>query len=332
MPDAAKRLPDESFDDYFVRLFETKHETGLNCEEIADLLNAESPDGIHYGECNWRKKFKDFQRGRMYERNRIERGVARRILCVSDLHVPFQKPIETFRDYANGVVDDLVINGDICDFGAISKFPKVYRSSPIEEMIKARQYMIELIEYVRPKRVYITYGNHDARFQAYLAKSLDSDILELMPETELDLICNDGFHHYSAELRTNVWYEPLVDVFDGICEINYVGNWYTQVGKALFCHPMAFKGGPMKTSQDAVVFFRNAGFIFDTLVMAHTHRTGNYTIGDTIMYEEGACCDTSKMRYADGKLTLGQKEGFLYLCQDANGAVMREQSKLVYLN
>ncbi len=333
MQDVTKRLPDETFDDYFVRLFETKHETGLNCEQIAELLNAEAPDGIRYGECNWRKKYKDFTKGRIYERNKLERGVHDRILCISDLHVPYQKPVETFRDFANGVIDVLVVNGDICDFGAISKFPKVYRSSPMEEMISARQYLIELIEYIRPKRVVFTYGNHDARFQNYLAKSLDSDILELMPQTELDLICNDGFHHYSAQLRTNVWYEPLTEVFEesGI-QIEYTGNWYTLIGKALFCHPLAFKGSIMKTSETALNFFRNEGFVFDALVMAHTHRTGNYVIGNTIMYEQGACCDTSKMRYADGKLTLGQREGFLYLCLDKDGNVMREQSKLVYLN
>lgn len=333
MPADVKRLPDESFDDFFVRLFETKHETGLNCEQIAELLNAESPDGVQYGECNWRKKFKDFQRGRMYERNKLECGVATRILCLSDLHVPFQKPIETFREYANGVVDVLVINGDVCDFAAISKFPKVYRGSPIQEIVHARQYLIELIEYIHPKRVLITYGNHDARFQNYLAKSLDSDILELMPQTELDLIVNDGFHHYSSELRTNVWYDPLVDVFDeSDIKVEYTGNWYAQIGGVIFCHPLAFSGSIMKTSEKAVWFFRNEGMIFEALVMAHTHRTGNYVIGNTIMYEQGACCETSKMSYSDGKLTLGQREGFLYLCLDRDGHVMREQSKLVYLN
>lgn len=333
MQDNTKRFQDEAFDDYFVRLFEHKAEYGLNCEQIADLLNAESPTGIQYGESKWRKAYKDFSRGRLYERNLIERGVRTRVLCISDLHVPFQKPIETFADYAGGRVDVLVLNGDICDFGAISKFPKVYRSSPLAEMVMARQYMIDLIAYIHPKRVIITYGNHDARFQQYLAKSLDSDLVQLMPKTELDLICNNGFHHYNAEWRTNVWYEPLTDVFadEGI-SIEYQNNWYAQIGKVLFCHPLTFKGTPMKTSQDAVTFFRNEGMVFDALVMGHTHRTGNYVIGNTIMYEEGACCDTSKMRYTDGKLTLGQREGFLYLCLDRDGSVMREQSKLVYLN
>ncbi len=333
MQDKMKRLPDESFDDYFVRLFERKDEYGLNCEQIAALLNAESPSGVICGESKWRKSWKDFNRGRMYERGKAERGVTTRILCLSDLHVPFQKPIESFSEYAHGVVDILVINGDVCDFGAISKFPKVYRSSPMQEMVEARQYLIDLIEYIHPKRVVITYGNHDARFQQYLAKSLDSDIISLMPNTELDLICDDGFHQYNAEWRTNVWYEPLTEVFEdeGI-KIEYTKNWYTQIGGTIFCHPLTFNGGIMKTAEKAVTFFRNEGMIFTGLVMGHTHRTGDYTLGNTIMYEQGACCDTGKMRYSNGKLTLGQREGYLYLCLDANGNVMREQSKIIHLN
>lgn len=328
-----KRLPDEPFDDYFVRLFENKTALGLTCEEIADLLNAENPSGAKYGESRWRKMFKAFNRGRIYERNLNERGVHTRVLCVSDMHVPFQKPVETFADYAHGVVDVLVINGDVCDFSAISKFQKAYRSSPFDEMVQARKYLIDLIEYIRPKRVIITYGNHDARFQQYLASRIDTDILELMPKTELDLICDTGFHQFSTEMRTNVFYEPLIDVFadEGI-EVQYTRNWYAQLGGVLFCHPLAFKGGIMKTSQDAVTFFRNEGKVFSCLVMGHTHRTGYYTLGHTIMYEQGACCDTSQMRYSDGKLTLGQREGFLYLCLDKNGDVMREQSKLICLN
>lgn len=333
MQDNIKRLPDETFDDYFVRLFERKDEYGLNCEQIAVLLNAESPNGVTCGESKWRKSYKDFNRGRMYERNKAERGVATRVLCVSDLHVPFQKPIESFSEYAHGVVDVLVINGDVCDFSAISKFPKVYRSSPMQEMVNARQYLIDLIEYIHPKRVIITYGNHDARFQQYLAKSLDSDIISLMPSTELDLICDDGFHQYNAQWRTNVWYEPLTDVFEdeGI-KVEYTHSWYTQLGNTIFCHPLTYSSGIMKTAEKAVTYFRNEGMIFTGLVMGHTHRTGEYTLGNTIMYDQGACCETSKMRYTNGKLVASQREGYVYLCLDADGNIMREHSRIIHLN
>ncbi len=60
-----------------------------------------------------------------------------------------------------GRVDVLQINGDVVDMQAISKFPKAYRLSPMEELISGRQYLIDLIEMLTPKRIVITYGNHD---------------------------------------------------------------------------------------------------------------------------------------------------------------------------
>ena len=70
--------------------------------------------------------------------------------------------------------------------------------------------------------------------------------------------------------------------------------------------------------------------MFTSLVMAHTHRTGEYTIGNTVTYEQG--CDTKKNNYSDGKLYNSQKEGFIYICQDSNGKLIKDKTKLVVLN
>jgi len=126
----------------------------------------------------------------------------------------------------------------LVDMQSISKFNKSYRVSPMEEIIGCRQYIIDLIEFIRPKSVVAVYGNHENRFGAYLAKNLDSDLLELMPETALDLIFDDGFRHYDKRAKSKIWYEPLTKVFTDI-DIKYVGEWYCQIGKTIFCHPRA---------------------------------------------------------------------------------------------
>lgn len=257
-------------------------------------------------------------------------GVATRILSISDTHVPFQLPLDTFKDYI-GQVDILQLNGDIVDMQAISKFPKSYRVSVMEEIILGRQYIIDLIEYIKPKKVVITYGNHDIRFQNYLSKNLDSDLLELMPQTALELMFVDGFNHYDKRSKTKTWYEPLQKVFTDI-EIDYTGNWFCQIGETIFCHPSAFSTGILKTAEKAMYFFRNEGYIFKSLVMAHTHRVGEFVIGNTTIFEQGACCDTKKIHYSDGRLTNSQKEGFIYLCHDDNGNVIKDKTKLIQLN
>ena len=322
------RLPDETYQDYFVRLFENKALYKLDCNKIAELLNAEN--GQSYGESCYRKEWQSFNRGRIYERELIERGVKTRILCISDLHFPFTKSIDTFCDYV-GRVDILLLNGDILDCAAISKFTKMYRTSPIEEMIGARQYLIDLIEYIQPKQVIVTYGNHDSRLGAYLAKNLDTDIQELLPETALDYLFVDGFTHYDRKLRTKTHYDPIREVFDDI-KIEYTGNWHCQVGDVIFCHPKAFASNPMKTAEKAMYFFRNEGKQFKALVMAHTHRVGDYKIGNTKIYEQGAACETSKMNYSDGMLINSQKQGFAYICLDKDGNNMEDKTKVIALN
>ena len=322
------RLPDETYQDYFVRLFENKALYKLDCNKIAELLNHEN--GQNYGESKYRKEYAAFSRGRVYERELIERGVKTRILCISDIHFPFAKPIETFCDYV-GRVDILVLNGDLLDCYAISKFSKLYRDSPIEEMVGARQYLINLIEYIRPKKVVATYGNHCLRLGGYLSSRLDTDIQELLPETALDYLFVDGFTHYDRKQKTKTYYEPIREVFDDI-KIEYTGNWHCQIFDTIFCHPKAFASNPMKTAEKAMYFFRNEGKQFKTLVMAHTHRTGSYTIGNTTIYEQGAACETDKMNYNDGMLINSQKQGFIYLCYDKDGNCMLEKTKLVTLN
>lgn len=90
MEDFAKKQSGESYVDYFVRLFDNKKIYGLTCDQIAELLNTES--GQTLGESAYRKEFAAFNRGRNYEREIAERGVATRVLSISDLHFPFAKP------------------------------------------------------------------------------------------------------------------------------------------------------------------------------------------------------------------------------------------------
>ena len=330
MADILKREDGEKFIDYFVRLFEHKDSYDVTCQQITDLLNSE--DGIEkeFKESKWRREWKSFSKGREYERNQIEKNVATRILAISDLHIPFQKPVDTFSKYF-GRVDCLVLNGDIFDAQCLSKFPKPYRCSLVDDMVTARMYLRNLIHNISPKKVVITYGNHDIRLQNYLADMVDPSVAELIPRTPIDYVVKDGFRRYSRTDMTSTWFAPLTEVFPEI-EIVYENNWYCQIGGTIFCHPLAYSGVAMKTAMKAVDWFRNEGFVFTCLVMAHTHRLGEYTIGNTIAYEQGACCETSKMQYTNGKLVPSQKEGYLYLCQDDEGNNVREHSKLVSLN
>lgn len=296
-------------------------------EELSEILFGE---GNCFNESEVRKRMYGMKRLIEIIENGSEDNVTTRILSISDLHIPFQKPIGTFKKYKNAV-DILQINGDVQDCLSISKFIKLYRVSPMDEIVMAREYLISLIEYLQPKTVVINYGNHDLRFQNYLAKNLDNELLELMPKTSLELIVEDGFTHYDKKRNTKVKYYPIKDNFPDIVFI-YNDNWWSKIGNTIFCHPLSFSSVPMKTAENAMIYFHNMDISFDTLVMAHTHRVGEYAVGTINLYEQGCCCETKSMIYMDGKLTKPQKEGFIYICQDKDGNLIREKTKLERLN
>ena len=125
-------------------------------------------------------------------------------------------------------------------------------------------------------------------------------------------------------------YKPIKNIFDNI-DVEYTNNWFSIINDVLFVHPQAFSSGILKTAEKALYFFRNEGYVFNTLVMAHTHRVGEYIIGNTTIYEQGCCCDVSKMQYNNGKLINSQKEGLLYLCLDNHNKIIRDKTHLVLI-
>ena len=70
---------------------------------------------------------------------------------------------------------------------ALSRFSKVYRVSPLEEMIGVRQYIIDLIEMIKPKRILVNHGNHELRLGVYLAKNLKKGTRHLDDAESIDV-------------------------------------------------------------------------------------------------------------------------------------------------
>lgn len=296
-----------------------------------DLSEALFGEGNCFNESEVRKRLYGMKRLIEIIEEEKQNGVATRILSISDLHVPFQLDYTNLKEYRNKI-DILQINGDVIDCQALSKFPKQYRISPMEEMIQGRQYLIDLIEYLRPSKVVCNYGNHDKRFANYFAKNLDSDILELLPDTSLELIFVDGFHHYDKRSKSKIWYEPLCSIFEDI-KIEYVDDWKSKIGKTYFVHPLAYRSGLLATVGKAKDYLQDVDKeSFDCVVMAHTHKVGDTTKGFIRLLEQGAFADVKKMDYMDGRLTTPQKSGFAVICQDENGNLISDKSKVVVLD
>lgn len=317
------KLENETDFEYKIRLCKLKlnKEIDLDWSEIVSMLNLDiHPDSLRkmaYGYVEYDNYI-----------NNINTATTT-ILSISDLHVPFQLPKEKLVNFV-GRVDILQINGDVLDFAACSKFLKTHRPSNIEELVIARQYIIDLINYIKPKKLVINDGNHDIRLGTYLASHLDSDVQEMLPESGLACIINDGFTHYDRKTGIVTKYKPLIDVVD--IEIEYTNTWYSVIGDAIFAHPKTYSSAPLKTAEKAMYWFRNEGLNFNHMILGHTHRLGQYQIGTTTIYEQGAFCHTEKMKYTDGLLVNSQKQGFVVLYQDINGNTIKNKTRLISLN
>jgi len=317
------RQPNETAFEHKVRLCKAKinKEIKVDWNTIVDILELdESADSLRH---------KGYAYAEYDDYILSDKGVATRILSISDLHIPFQLDYTLLSDYKN--IDILQINGDVVDCQALSKWSKQYRISPMEELILGRQYLIDLLEYLKPKKVVCNYGNHDKRFANYFAKNLDTDILELLPDTSLELIFKDGFYHYDKRSKSKSWYEPLCNIFTDI-EIIYIDDWKCKIGKTWFVHPLAFRSGILATANKAKDYLQDTDKeSFDCVVMAHTHSIGDSKCGYVRLFEQGAFANVAKMEYMDGKLSRPQQMGYALICQDKDGNLISDKSKVVAL-
>ena len=250
-----------------------------------------------------------------------------RILCISDMHIPFNRDIEEFFKY-KGKVDTLVLNGDIIDNYSMSSFTKMYRLSLVEELIQARELLIELIEEIKPKKVTVVTGNHEIRLGKKIADKIGSDLLDLMPRDALAFLFDTGFNYYDRIKKCKTVYTPIDEEVD--CEVNYVGNFWTKEGKTIFVHPQAFRGTTLGTVGKAYDYFTAIGEDFQSIIMAHTHKLGMYVMNDKYLYEQGTCANLNHMDYQDLKLPKSsQVNGYMYIIQDKDGNLIYDKTKLI---
>lgn len=306
-------------------LAKRRKETDMDWIEIRDMLGLSiTPDQL-------RKQAVGYEEYDNYI-NGSAPNVKTRILSISDAHVPFNLPAKTFKKYSNRV-DILVFNGDTQDCHSCSSFPRQYRVSFDKEMVLTRQYMLDIILMIRPKKVVVIMGNHEARLTRFLSDKLNDDILTIMPDSPLELIINRGFHIKDRLNKTETWYSPISEVLDeeGI-EIEYDGAWYKTIGNVIFAHPLSYSSGMLKTTEKAVNFFLRENRNFTCICLGHTHKIGFFKQGGVLMYEQGCTCDLSKLDYNNGKLVLPNQNGYIYLALDKGGNVIEDKSKLETIN
>lgn len=306
-------------------LAKKKKETDMDWVEIRDML------GLNITPDQLRKQAVGIELYDDFIKNNHNSMISNRILAISDLHIPFNLPINVYKNFI-GKVDTLVLNGDIEDCQSCSRFSKKYRVDVDKEMVMTRDFMIELIHMLTPKKVVIIKGNHEHRMGRYLSDRLNEDLMSIMPDSPMDLIVNDGFRVKDRINKTETWYSPIAELFreEGV-EVSYTGEWWRKIGNTIFAHPLSYSTGMLKTTEKAIEYFLRNDRDFNAIVLGHTHKLGSYIQGNIKMYEQGCCCDLNKLDYNDGYLTIPAKNGFIYLCHDIDGNIISSESKIIEL-
>lgn len=259
-------------------------------------------------------------------------GASERILCISDIHIPFNLPVDIFASY-KGIVDTIIINGDLLDCFSCSSFPKKFKVNLDEELVLGRQYIIDLINMISPKKVMFTMGNHEFRMQRYYSDRLSNELLGITPTDPLRMIIDKGFEVKDERNKTQTQYSSIREVFeDTNIEIIYEQEWWIKEGNVIFCHPLNYSSGMLKTTEKAVNYFLRVDRTFTGIVMGHTHKIGSFTQGGIKMYEQGCVCDLNKLDYNNGKLIIPNQNGFMYIALNNDGDIIDSKTRIITLD
>jgi len=245
-----------------------------------------------------------------------------KVLSLSDLHIPFEnEDVLTHAIENHGDADILVLNGDIFEMYAVSKWPKS------KEILVKWEYKIAL-EWLKVfsrtfKEVHLVSGNHEHRLQSYFSHNI-------LPVVDF-LVSDDILSRLAKGYDFNQYGEfTKVHTFKNVRYTPGILNWYTQIGKCIFAHPRSFSSIPMRTVINAANSFLDRED-YQAMIIGHSHRMGKLIWRNRLLIEQGCCCVPLDYE-SDGKLKmLPQAFGYAVVYMDEYGNVDFDKTNPVYI-
>lgn len=194
-------------------------------------------------------------RGKTMDETLVDLRVGRRrILCLSDLHIPFLDYQALDKAIVNNLTADLVIiNGDVFDAFSLSTFLRD-RDVPIYEELEQTVRFFERISGQYPEAfILVTIGNHEQRVYKRTLPVLPAG-LEFLANADLLAILARPFPNIVA-----------------------IGDWFVQVGSAIFAHSASASSIDARAAVDTLEWFTQHRDVlglesFNLVVQAHSHR------------------------------------------------------------
>ena len=235
-----------------------------------------------------------------------------KILCLNDLHIPFQVEDQIQEAINKHRAADIVVLSEIADCYSLSRFDKS-RSIPLEVEIDEIVRLFEYLNETFPLTIVLE-ANHTLR----AAKMM----MRMLPPVLLSLV------------EANM----LVKLARPFRNVVVVPNWFIEINDALIGHGEKFSKIDMRTVVNIYDFFnewwRKLGLTnFNLIVQGHTHRQGTVMRAGGLVkvMESGALCyipDYSVNRM----MNTPQVNGYVVIQQDRNGVTDFNATREYVLN
>ena len=202
-------------------------------------------------------------------------------LIISDLHIPYHDEAAVYAVLNDAVkrkhTDFLIINGDLCDFYALSFFCKDPTKRRFkDEIVDCQQFLRAAVKHF--KRVVYKFGNHEERYSTYLF----SKAAELMDLDPMQL--NKLLQVVPSEDKES---PPEVDPL--IKQVKFIGaNTIIDVGALTILHGHEAGKGMMAPVNPARGMFLRATA---STMSGHLHRTSHH-VENTIRRKSISCWST----------------------------------------
>jgi predicted phosphodiesterase len=246
-------------------------------------------------------------------RTRKADSSTRRVVIASDFHAPFMDnwAVSELITRERGA-DTLIVNGDIQDFYAISRFTK-YEQVSIESELAAVDALLGQLAAAFPEVVLVG-GNHDThRFEKQLRAFLSPEmchVIEFLTGGNLSVL------RVIAKRYPNVRFaETKVGRF--------AVGWYYQHGDLLTAHAEKYSRVPGAALRGIEEWFADQDSTLGldpwrVLIQAHTHQLGLFPWrADKLLVEGGCMCSTHSYQLQARIMGRPQRLGYVTLEQTA---------------
>ena len=209
----------------------------------------------------------ELKREREVLQARFNDGRAKRILNISDLHIPFHNS-KLLKTVLQEKADICVVSGDMLDCYSVSTFKKD-KLIPLSREIKEGTEIIRILSELYPE-VVVSTANHEKRLLRLLQNKFYDvpEMVELLKE------------------NTNV----LGKISTKHKNVQVINNWWFGIGKCMFMHPDFYSAGRSKTAQNAYEFLTSVNEPFDSVIVAHTHHFSKIIYFGKLLVENPCLC------------------------------------------